>query len=183
MKILRSLCNTLFIFAFSCQALAISASPALTKINKFYTETMGLSFTLENNELEVFVDQKKNLEYLMPRIQASGILPDINPENLKKAPIITVGAICIYTNAIILNHIYKETNADDINVHTYLILPENYKSKRPLFSYKISRSIYNNIDMDKSAFTFLNLVSNFKYSDWYNQNAAKETNAIYQASK
>lgn len=178
MKILFTLFQFIFLFILPCQislAVNFNGNIALIKANKVFSETMGVSFTFEKNELNIFVDQMKSNNYLVPRIQALGIWPGINNESLKKTPIIATSLICIYTNVMILNYVYKETSTDDINIHTYLMTPANPSVKHLIFSYKFTRNIFNNIDMNKTnAMTFSNIAQDFKYSEWYNENAARE---------
>ncbi|EKD75455.1 MAG: hypothetical protein ACD_44C00125G0007 [uncultured bacterium] len=159
----------------------IHDSAALIQDSKVFSETMGVSFTLEHKELDIFIDQKKSNDYFIPRIEALGIWPGVNHESLKRSPIIITSLICIYTNAMILNYVYKQTDADDINIHSYLITPDAPTTKHLIFSYKFTRNIYNNMDVNKTnAMNFSNVAQDFQYSDWYNENSARETKSIYQ---
>jgi hypothetical protein len=119
MKILRIF---LFLFVFSYQAQANSTNQSLAEINKLYTDTMGVSFILKNNTLDIFINQKKIMAYVVPRIQAMGIWPGINSESLKAAPTISMGLISIYMNIMVLKCIY---NCHSAPCHKKFVINQN----------------------------------------------------------
>jgi hypothetical protein len=157
----------------------------LQDFDDYLKTKMGVTFKLEKNNLDIYVRQDDLLNYVVPVVETTAIWPGVNPQTLKIAPKIITSMISIYTSVMILNHVYDDTNSDNLSVHTYLVNSHGQPSENELlYAYEITRVAFNNIDKDSTnALSFINQVNKFQYSDWYNKNVLPESALLYKAIK
>ncbi len=107
-----------------------------------FSDEMGVSFNLEQHQLDFFVDETEAIKKI-PDIQKKfSIMKNISNDQITQNPIYISGLYGEYITQVILKILYEKTDVNDLHVTVYL--SHSGMRKNAILTFNINRNIFDN---------------------------------------
>ena len=148
----------------------IAAPPSDEEVYKGNLATVGITYNVTANTIDLTIDESKAIAAL-PLLHDAGVVGSVPPDVVKKkSAMIAIDPIGVTFVAAIVSNAYTDsTTLDQVHVQGYFI-PAGSKdatAKQPCFSFNFNRALFKTAAWDTlQTKEFIAKVPGFKYSDW-----------------